>query len=183
VNPDAILTIGSNATCDLQLDDPSVSGLHAQARLDPGRFLWVRDENSARGVHLGRNDGWVRARLVCLCVGDRLRFGEVEVELEALTSLFGPDVDVRLAPAPEGSLYDPRVGRYTLRDPDKEPTLSTPKRNPETGELESGPEGATSPDFDAPGKQSAGTSGKQDAGETPDDSGEAGADPAQERRP
>jgi hypothetical protein len=102
--------------------------------------MWVRDENSARGVHLGRNDGWVRVRLICLCVGDRLRFGDVEVEIEALTSLFGPDVDVRLAPTPEGSLYDARIGRYTLRDPDKKPTLSTPKRNAETGELEDGGE-------------------------------------------
>ena len=147
MNPDAILTIGSNATCDLQLEHESVSGLHAQARLDPGRFMWVRDENSARGVHLGRNDGWVRTRLICLCVGDRLRFGEVEVELEALTSLFGPDVDVRLAPTPEGSLYDARIGRYTLRDPDKKPTLSTPRRNVETGELEDG--GENDPDTQA----------------------------------
>jgi pSer/pThr/pTyr-binding forkhead associated (FHA) protein len=138
VNPDAILTIGRNATCDLQLDHESVSGLHAQARLDPGHFLWVRDENSARGVHLGRNDGWVQARLICLCVGDRLRFGDVEVDLDNLTSLFGPDVDVRLAPAPEGTLFDARIGRYTLRDPDKKPTLSTPRRNVETGELEDG---------------------------------------------
>ncbi len=150
MNPDAILTIGSNATCDLQLEHESVSGLHAQARLDPGRFMWVRDENSVRGVHLGRNDGWVRVRLICLCVGDRLRFGDVEVELEDLTSLFGPDVDVRLAPAPEGSLYDARIGRYTLRDPDKKPTLSTPKRNVETGELEDGDANADDAEAEKP---------------------------------
>ncbi len=136
MNPDAILTIGKNATCDLQLDHESVAGLHAQARLDPGHFMWVRDENSARGMHLGRNDGWVRVRLICLCVGDRIRFGDVEVELDTLTSLYGSEVDVRLAPAPEGSVFDARIGRYTLRDPEKKPTLETPKRNPQTGELE-----------------------------------------------
>ncbi len=50
VNADTIVTIGSNATCDLRLDDKSVSGLHAQARLDHGHFLWIRDESSARGM-------------------------------------------------------------------------------------------------------------------------------------
>ena len=169
MNPDAILTIGSNATCDLQLDHESVSGLHAQARLDPGRFMWVRDENSARGVHLGRNDGWVQVRLICLCVGDRLRFGEVEVELEALTSLFGDDVDVRLAPAPEGTLYDARIGRYTLRDPDKKPTLSTPRRNTQTGELEEGDTQADGAEAAASGDRP--TDGNPFAGEDPKDSG------------
>lgn len=136
MNADSVITIGSNATCDLQLDDASVSGLHAQARLDPSHFLWVRDENSARGVHLKRNDHWVRARLVAVCVGDVLRFGDVEVALDQITRLFGDNVDVRLAPLPEPSLYDSRTGRYTLRDRDSEPTLNTPKRNPATGGVE-----------------------------------------------
>lgn len=136
MNPDAILTIGKNATCDLQLDHPSVSGLHAQARLDPGLFMWVRDENSAGGMHLYRNENWVQARLVSLCVGDRLRFGDVEIKIEQLTSLFGPEVDVRLAPAPEPSFFDSRLGRYTLRDMDQKPTLLNPRRNTETGEME-----------------------------------------------
>ena len=45
-------------------------------------------------------------------------------------------VDVRLAKTPVPSLYDTQTGRYALRDPDDEPTLSKPMRNPDTGELE-----------------------------------------------
>ena len=134
---DSIVTIGKSATCDLRLEDASVSGLHAQARLDTRRFLWIRDEHSAKGVHLKRNGNWVRVRLVTACVGDVLRFGDVEVELERITGLFDADANVRLAKEPEGSLFDARTGRYALRDPDTEPTLSNPKRNPDTGELES----------------------------------------------
>ncbi len=133
MNEDSIVTIGSNDNCDLKLEGPTVSGLHAQARLDPGHFLWIRDENSGRGMFLKRNDNWVRARLVAACAGDLLRFGDVEVTLDQVTSLFGADSDVRLAPTPEPSLYDARTGRYTLRDRDSEPTLNTPKRNPDTG--------------------------------------------------
>jgi pSer/pThr/pTyr-binding forkhead associated (FHA) protein len=136
VNTNTNVTIGSKPGCDLRLEDPSVSGLHAQARLDPGRYLWVRDENSARGLHLKRNGGWVRARLVAVCVGDVLRFGDVEVDVDRITSLFPEDKDVRLAPAPAPSVYDASTGRYKLSNPDDEPTLSNPKRNADTGDLE-----------------------------------------------
>ncbi len=135
MNADSIVTIGSNATCDLRLEDSSVSGLHAQARLDSSGYLWLRDQDSAKGTHLGRNDGWVKVRLVCVCTGDQLRFGNVSVELDQITRLFGDDTPVRLAPTPESSLYDARAGRYTLRDRNDEPTLSNPKRNPTTGGL------------------------------------------------
>jgi len=138
VNADIIVTIGSNATCDLQLDGESVSGLHAQARLDPGRFLWVRDESSAKGMHLKRHGNWVRARLVAVCAGDQLRFGDVEVSIDQITALFGAHADVRLAPTPAPSLFDARTGRYTLRNRDDEPTLSNPRRNPGTGTVEDG---------------------------------------------
>lgn len=136
MNADSTVTIGKNATCDVQLDDPSVSGLHAQARLDSARFLWVRDESSARGMFLKRHDHWVRARLVALCAGDILRFGDVEVQIDQITSHYDADVDVRLAPTPAPSLFDERTGRYTLRNKDDEPTLNTITRNTDTGKLE-----------------------------------------------
>ena len=133
---DSIVIIGKNATCDLQLDHPTVSGLHAQARLDGGRFLWVRDEVSARGLFLKRHGNWVRARLIAPCTGDMLRFGDVEVTLDQITALFPDNSGVRLAPSPKPSLYDERTGRYTLKSKDDEPTLNTPTRNPETGGVE-----------------------------------------------
>ena len=137
VSADAIITIGSNATCDLVLgDDPTVAGLHAQARLDTGRFLWIRDENSRHGTHLHRNDNWVQVRLVAVCEDDVLRFGNTEVSTQQLVDLFGPVADPRLAPAPRGNILDRRTGRYTLENKDDEPTLSNLKRNPGTGEIE-----------------------------------------------
>lgn len=136
MNADSTVTIGKNATCDVQLDDPTVSGLHAQARLDSGRFLWVRDESSARGMYLKRHDHWVRVRLVSLCVGDLLRFGDVEVTIDQISSLYDDNVDVRLAPTPAPSIFDARTGRYTLRNKDNEPTLNTLTRNTQTGKVE-----------------------------------------------
>ncbi len=138
MNADTIITIGSNATCDLRLEDDSVSGLHAQARLDHGHFLWIRDESSAKGMFLGRNDGWVQVRLVTICVGDRLRFGNVEVDIDQITSLFEDPSEIRLAPTPAASVYDAQTGRFKLRNPDDDPTYTTPKRNADTGDLEEG---------------------------------------------
>lgn len=136
MNADAIITIGRNATCDVQLDDPSVSGLHAQARLDSSGFLWVRDENSAGGMFLHRNDNWVQAQLIAVCAGDTLRFGQVEVPLDRITGAFEDEAEVRLARAPDSCLLDARTGRYTLRNQDDEPTLSNPRRDPTSGKVE-----------------------------------------------
>lgn len=139
VSTDSIITIGSNATCDLVLSDDKVAGVHAQARLDNANFLWVRDENSIGGTYLQRNDHWVRVRLVCLCVGDKVKFANTEVDIEQITQLFGADLETRLAPTPVATVLNKRTGRYALKDPDDEPSFATPTRNPTTGNIEDEP--------------------------------------------
>ena len=133
---DSIITIGKNPTCDLTVEGNSVTGLHAQARLDGGRFLWIRDENSPGGTYLKRHEKWVRIRLIAVCAGDLLRFGHTEVTIEQITQSFGNDADVRLAPTPAVAMIDNRTGRHTLKDPDDEPTFAKPIRNSVTGDVE-----------------------------------------------
>ncbi len=128
MSADAIITIGSDAGCGLVIEDPSVAALHAQVRMDPQRFIWLRDENSRHGTHLYRNGNWVPIRLIAVSQGDLLRFGTTEVGCDRLLALFASDQQARLAPVPRGSVQDRRTGRYRLEDSSEVPTLAGIKR-------------------------------------------------------
>ena len=128
MSADAIISIGSDAQCGLVIEDPSVASLHAQIRMDPQRFVWLRDENSRHGTHLYRNGHWIQIRLITVSQGDLLRFGETEVSSDRLLALFGSDLRARLAPVPRGSVQDRRTGRYRLEDSSEVPTLAGVKR-------------------------------------------------------
>ena len=92
------ITIGRSHAADLVLDDPSVSALHAEIRLDAPQPE-LRDLGS-------RNGTWVNGRWaahVALHGGDRIRLGSCVLEVEALE-----DVDVDLYP---GDRFGGLVGR------------------------------------------------------------------------
>lgn len=65
------LIIGRDTTCDLTLQDDSVSRRHAQLRYD-GSVIWVDDLNSTNGVFV--NEQRVNGSK-SLEAGDRIRFG------------------------------------------------------------------------------------------------------------
>jgi pSer/pThr/pTyr-binding forkhead associated (FHA) protein len=129
-------TIGRGADCHMVLDSDSVSRLHATVHATPEGFLSVQDARSSNGTFLHRNGRWIRARKVILGAQDRIRFGDREVELDALVGLFGERARVRLR---EG--YDVRgrplvFDRRVAEAVKPRIVLEHPRRNPETGDIE-----------------------------------------------
>lgn len=133
VNARDPMTIGRAPDCGLQLDDPSVSRLHASLEVTSEGYLAIRDLDSSNGTWLHRNGRWVRARRIVLGTRDRVRFGEAEVPLERLVDSVDAPGRVRLHEA-----YAVR-GRPLILDADA-PRARTvfehPRRNPLTGDIE-----------------------------------------------
>jgi pSer/pThr/pTyr-binding forkhead associated (FHA) protein len=133
VNAQDSKTIGRADGCDLRLDDPSVSRLHAVAQVTPEGYLAIQDRDSSNGTWLHRNGRWVRARRVVLGTRDRVRFGDAEVPLERVIDLFGQQGRVRLHDA-----YAVR-GRPLILEgdaPRARTVFENPRRNPLTGDIE-----------------------------------------------
>lgn len=126
-------TCGREPSSDLVLDDATVSRLHAHIELAGDGLVNVQDNHSRNGTFLNRNDSWIRVRKVTLCIGDRIRFGDVEVPLERFTAVFGPGAKTRLE-ARHFALS--RGARSFARQLDHEPALQKPRRNPLTGKIE-----------------------------------------------
>ncbi len=129
-------TIGRGGECDLVLKHDSVSRLHAEIEVSKEGYLSVSDSNSSNGTFLHRNGRWIRTRRVILGTQDRIRFGEHEVALAELVTLFGAHSRVQLR---EG--YSVR-GKPLLFDqlladlPKPKIVLENPRRNPLTGDIE-----------------------------------------------
>jgi hypothetical protein len=78
---DAKVKVGTLPTCQLGLDHPSVTSIHAAIEAQGDGTYLVIDLGSARGTYINGNKiskGNARH-------GDRLKFGEVEVQLEVTT--------------------------------------------------------------------------------------------------
>jgi DNA-binding NtrC family response regulator len=71
------IIVGAHAACDLRLDDPKVSGKHAElsARHDG---LWVRDLGSTNGTFVDS----VRVTEAMAPIGGTIRFGQTSVRLQ-----------------------------------------------------------------------------------------------------
>lgn len=132
-----IKTCGRETSCELVLEHPTVSRLHARIELaDDGR-VFVQDADSSNGTFLNRNDSWIRVKRITLCIGDRIRFGDCEVPLEKLTAVFGNRSNARLE-ARHFPLRKGHIGsgfRADLKDSGIQ--LQKPRRNPVTGDRKS----------------------------------------------
>jgi hypothetical protein len=73
----SIVTIGRDPTCDVLLEDKTVSASHAWLSYHHGQW-WVEDLQSRNGTFL--NNEVVSTQLV-LTTDDRLRFGQVEFSI------------------------------------------------------------------------------------------------------
>jgi len=129
------ITIGRNASCDLVLDSASVSRVHARLELAASGKLCVLDDDSRNGSFLKRNDAWIQFKKVTLCIGDRIRFGDLEMALEQLTAMFPNPGSVRLEPRH----FSLRDGEAFKPGTDNGLVLKKPRRNPETGLIEENP--------------------------------------------
>ncbi len=129
-------TIGREPSCDLALEHSGVSRLHGRIELDENGLICLQDAGSSNGIFLKWNDSWIRIRKVTLCIGDRIRFGELEVPLERLTAVFGSRSNARLE-AKHFQLLNANKGTRSFADlRDAGPLLQKPRRNPVTGKIE-----------------------------------------------
>lgn len=131
-----VKTCGREPTCDLVLESETLSRVHARIELADDGLVSIHDAGSSNGIFLNRNDNWVRARKLTLCIGDRIRFGDVEVPLDQLTAVFGRHAQTRL----EARRFPIRPGKTAVRPikgkQDQEAALQKPRRNPVTGKIE-----------------------------------------------
>jgi len=131
-----IKTCGRETSCDLVVAHLTVSRLHARIELADDGLVCLQDTGSSNGTFLKRNDNWIRVRKVTLCIGDRIRFGEIEVSLERLTAVFGDRAKIRL----EDRHFPLRHGNSGVKlfagPSDHGPLLQKPRRNPSTGKIE-----------------------------------------------
>jgi hypothetical protein len=129
-----IKTIGSSPQCDLVLANDTVSDIHAQVQLTHDGFLTVVDAGSEHGSFVERNGQWARVLKVGLGSNDRIRCGELPVELKQLVDLFGERVRVQLRD--NQHLRMPALLAERLADEKTRVVLERPRRNPETGDIE-----------------------------------------------
>ena len=131
-----IKTCGREPSCDLVLENTTLSRLHARIELADDGLVSIQDAGSSNGTFLNRNETWVRAARVTLCIGDRIRFGDLEVPLERLTGVFGKGAGTRL----EARRFPVRHGKPAVStvkgQPGNGPALRKPRRNPTTGKIE-----------------------------------------------
>ena len=122
--------VGRDRTCDVRLDDESVSRRHAEVvRVEKGR-LYVTDRATTNGTFVLDGRRWQAIRQSFVEPADSLRFGDCEMTAERLDGLCLRDgagspgghdaVDGTGAPAVAGDALDPTHGV---------------ERVPETGEL------------------------------------------------
>jgi pSer/pThr/pTyr-binding forkhead associated (FHA) protein len=78
---EALITIGRAPDNLIQLDDPSVSGRHAQLQL-VGEDYHLKDLESTNGTRVNGN----AITTTMLRAGDRIRFGKVEASFECETA-------------------------------------------------------------------------------------------------
>jgi DNA-binding NtrC family response regulator len=93
------LRIGAQRSCDLVLDDPTVSGVHCEIHLDPLGYS-LRDLGSTNGTFVGD----LRVSQAYLNPGSTFRVGQTELRLHATRE----QVDVPLA---ETDSYGALAGR------------------------------------------------------------------------
>ena len=131
-----IKTCGRDSSCDLVLEHPTVSRVHARVELTEDGLVSLQDNDSRNGMYLNRNDTWIRARRITLCIGDRIRLGDIEVPLEQFTAVFGDRSRARLE-ARHFPLKRANNGTYLFASGQgQEPSLQKPRRNPVTGKIE-----------------------------------------------
>jgi pSer/pThr/pTyr-binding forkhead associated (FHA) protein len=129
-------TIGRDSSCDLILEHSGISRLHGRVELNENGLICLQDADSSNGLFLKRNDSWIRIRKITLCIGDRIRFGELDVPLEQLTAVFGSHSKVRLE-ARHFQLRNTNKGTRSFADlRDAGSLLQKPRRNPVTGKIE-----------------------------------------------
>ena len=124
--------VGRERTCDVPLDDPSVSRRHAEVVRVSGGRLYVTDCATTNGTLVLEGDDWRAIRQKFLEPTDRIRFGDHQMTAGRLNALCGPD-----DAGPFGTGKDVGVapdGSTPLEEDTLDPSQGL-VRDPETGEI------------------------------------------------
>jgi len=135
-SPPESRSAGRDPSCDLVLDDPQVSQVHANLELRGNGLISVTDNDSRNGMFLHRSDSWIRVRKITLCIGDRIRLGELEIPLQRLAAVFGQNTNARLEARHFALMDGNNSARVFAHLPGSSPVLNKPVRNPVTGKIE-----------------------------------------------
>lgn len=131
-----IKTIGRGSDCDLIIDRADVAGVQARLELCEDGRVYLLDADSGIKTYLNRNQQWIRIEKVRLCIADRIRFGDYELPLSELISVFGKRSDIRLGDE-NFNLHRYKAARSRQRDNTAaDNDLPRPRRNPLTGKIE-----------------------------------------------
>ena len=123
-----MLVVGRGRRADIRVRDKSVSRLHAELVLGGDGTLHVADRSSANGTWIEAEGRWRRLTQRTVTSADRLRLGDVEIEIKELLR--------RAPPRTTGGAgdRDEESGRSGNRNTDDLPRGPV-RRNPETGEV------------------------------------------------
>jgi pSer/pThr/pTyr-binding forkhead associated (FHA) protein len=102
-----IVTIGRAPDNTIHIDDPSVSGRHAELRRTDKTYQ-LRDLDSTNGTRVNGTG----ANEITLHPGDRVRFGAVDGRFEGDMPLFATQ------PLPAAAKVDVKVATTSIRPPD-----------------------------------------------------------------
>ena len=116
---DEAITIGRSPDNMIVLDDPSVSGRHAQLQRS-GDVYRLKDLDSTNGTRVNNET----ITEVTLRIGDRLRFGKVEARFEA-------DLSGGVQPLPEPAAIEAKPAETSVRPDDFANASPFPRRKDE----------------------------------------------------
>lgn len=114
-----LITIGRSAENAVQIDDPSVSGRHAQLHR-VGETFHLQDLDSTNGTRVNGE----AISSAALKVGDRIRFGKVEACFEC-------EVAAEISAAPLATSAEVRPAEISARPADFENASPFPRRQKE----------------------------------------------------
>ena len=134
-----IKIIGSEADCDLVIEQPGVAEVHARLELKDNGHVYLLDAGSQFNTYLNRNGQWIRVHKIRLCVADQIRLGEHPIALPQLISVFGKRVDIRLGDEHFSKRHQKAARSSQREGATQASSLQRPRRNPLTGKIEQNP--------------------------------------------
>lgn len=84
VDFESVVTVGRADDCDVVLDKPNISAVHARL-IDDGNTLWIEDCDSTNGVALNRPDNLVKRAAVVS--GDAIYLGSTRIAIDRILQL------------------------------------------------------------------------------------------------
>lgn len=127
----SIYQIGRSEEADIRIDDASVSRLHAELIITPGREYYLTDCASSGGTHLLKDGKWISIRQEFTGFADPLLLGRYQTSTKQLLALVGQGQGAKAA---GGSAQRLQSGHGPAA-PDDDRPHGPVRRDEETGDI------------------------------------------------